>query len=672
MFLYCGTNGASTGGGGGTIVTNNLYAAGLPNTWRPNFPNHGEISGDPYTIVDERIRLNSYPGTLTLTFFETVIFRSATLDSPSGTNTAVLNSPSKTIPFSGTTASGADRCLSITFHLAGGDLESVFFESPFFYQRKVFTDIDFFRTFNAVSNGSYLVPSGGAITIEFPEPTIIFSAETTGLARYFFGATEVFRTTTQEAYPNPITSLRFDIDLRALTYFCPSQSLQNGYDEETVIFADYANGYPNPAHRAFTSVGVTSPNFSGTLTFREPTIVLQIIATSLSINGSPRDPPSFTHPTKISSITCTNLSYIRFYQAIPREQRHTFESRDFTQFSIGETNIATPDYAVSGGMISLSNTLICSADGLSKSPLFGPGTLTFSFTHEILFRSITLAAGSGTLSINSSTYELAPGIEIFANDWVSGGEYCKTFSVALDGEIASFRAQFLPATEYTPATTVNENFDTLAWEFSVTTFDTNIANEYGSPNVAFAGPGIGGGGGPGPGENNSYLGRATLDPIIFPQPTWVESISFINTVLGSTIALDGNPPEQLPIYGLNSLYTLSVKKKITSIVPSLTAIYRIIYEAPLRQIIGLPDNAPTRVQISPDLFGSKYFKILSKGGASSNILASPGSLYVQASPAPTAESVYGEWNIGDTPKIYHGVLKTGGTGALIYYAVYEI
>jgi hypothetical protein len=95
--------------------------------------------------------------------------------------------------------------------------------------------------------------------------------------------------------------------------------------------------------------------------------------------------------------------------------------------------------------------------------------------------------------------------------------------------------------------------------------------------------------------------------------------------------------------------------------------------------VGLVDNAPTRVNIpSTNKQGSYLFvckSVLANGAtatfnASSSQDAVAGSVVrVTDSASITNERIALDYQANQVPQLYHQVLKTGGTGAIIFYNV---
>lgn len=681
MFIYCGSGTTTTSGG--STITNNYYqnSSLLPNTinFLSNVPsNHCSFSA--YNKIGDAAFLSAYPGVLTLTFFEEIIFKKILLKTPAGTNTAVLKNKNGTIlytlPITGTTLLDSKKCWIIELHLASGTgLQELLFETPFFYQRKEFSDIDFFRTYNAYSDGTKLLPATGLITIEFPEPTIIFETESTGTVFYYDNAQNVFTTSSNETYPNPITKIICDTDLTAINYYCPSINLQNGFIETTVDFTTFQNGYIDPRHEAFTSSGVCTPLFTGTITFRVPTIVTAVTAITTAINGYNHNPASFVYPIKTNTLQLTGASEIRFFDQVYFYPQRDYINIDFTTVQTGEINISNDYFAIESAdqlnnpaMVNGAKNIIFSADSNAAAPLQGSGLIIITAPEQTLFRSITLASGSGTAIMGTASYALGP-VETFLNDFVSGGEYAKTIQINLNGELQSISVEKKIINNYQPTTTVIENFEQPSYDFSTVIFDTNTPGPYGSPNTFYGGPGIGSGGAI---ANSTYLGGATLSNINFTTPTYVDRIKFLNTQFGSSATLDGNI-YYLPNYGANGIYTLTLKKKITSIILNSTAIYEIIYEAQPRINVSLIDNSSVRASLG-FLTGNLKLQVVGSANtqiiASKSFAASPGTIFLQVAPAQTGESVYAEWLPNQPLSVYHGTLKSGGTGVPLYYYVF--
>ncbi len=680
MFIYCGNSGTTTGGSGGTVINNNNYyyeSSLLPNTinFLSDEPSH-HCTFSAYTKIGNAAFLPSYPGILTLTFFEEVIFKSVLLQSPAGSNSVVLKNKTgttlHTFPVTGATLTESKKCWIIELHLASGTgLQELVFETPFAYQRKEFTDIDFFRTYNAYSDGTKLLPSVGLITIEFPEPTLIFGTESTGTIFYYNGAINVFTTDTNAVYPNPITKILCDTDLTAINYYCAATTLQNGYEERIIDFTTYQPGYIDPRHEAFTSTGVCAPLFSGTITFKVPTIVTAVTAAATIINGYAHTPASFTHQIKTTTLQLTNASEIRFFDQPRNYPSRDWITLDFSAAVTGEINITNDYFTITSAdqlnnpaMVNSSKNVIYSADSSAATPLQGSGQITITAPEQTLFRSLTLASGSGTATINAVVYALGPVETFFDPD-----TRAKTIIINLAGELQSIMLEKKNIALYEPTNLVIETFAQPSFDFSSVRFDTNTPGAYGSPNVAFAGPGIGSGGAI---ANSTYLGYATLSNITFAEPTYIESIKFLNTPFSSSVTAD-TEMFFLPNYGPNGIYILRPKKKITTLVLSSTAIYEITFEAKPRINVSLPDNATTRASLG-FMTGNLRLEII--GSANTNIIASKsytaasGAIYMQSSAAQTGESVFAEWLPNQPFSIYHGTLKSGGTGDALFYYVF--
>ena len=85
--------------------------------------------------------------------------------------------------------------------------------------------------------------------------------------------------------------------------------------------------------------------------------------------------------------------------------------------------------------------------------------------------------------------------------------------------------------------------------------------------------------------------------------------------------------------------------------------------------------------MTPNIFaprGNFKFNVsaLIPGGANTIISATksnitqPGILFIQSATATTFESVLGRWNPNTSLELYHGTIKTGGIGAMLYYVIF--
>ncbi len=695
MFIYCGSNannisGGSGGGSGSTTINNynSLYKNTINFKSYPFISNHCTLVSDPFTIVSDALKLNTFPGTVIFEFNEDIVFKSANIVNYAGANTLTLKNESNGIILNlnfilGNVTSNT-LCRKVEFTLNLADILNLNFETPYAYDTKVFTsDTYFYNTYNALATGSGLISNLGNITIEFPEPTIIYKAYTTGQVFYYLDNTKVFEGDTNTPYINPINRIELDTDLTKLNYYSPKTTLTNGYILENILFNTYTPGYPNPKHYQFISSGQVNTTFTGTISFIEPTVITKVIATSISVDSKIHY-TDINSPIKAQTLVVTGLSELSFYYTPYYTQKHTYETISFNSFEVGEINIQneyfniySSDQLNNPAMINATKHCIYSSNSDAKNPLAGQGTINLVFKNETYLYSIT-TLGDATLSINNKTYAING--EVFLNDFINGSELCTSAQLTLLltaslTQLKLYQAKTLSQT-YTLYT---EDFNTASYEFSSTTFDTNVASVYGTPNNSFAGPGIGSGGQIGPGQNTTYLGFATQSNLVFNESTYIESISFINSVYNAHIIADSNTI-YLPNYGQNSLYTLSIKKNIANIQLNLAAVYSITYNIKAkREVISLLDNSITPTTLAlPDLNGSFQFKIYSfeTNGAVSYITLSKGNvnttgtIYIQASYAITNESVFAQWLPNTQIQLYHNTVKIGGVGNPIYYVVF--
>ena len=87
----------------------------------------------------------------------------------------------------------------------------------------------------------------------------------------------------------------------------------------------------------------------------------------------------------------------------------------------------------------------------------------------------------------------------------------------------------------------------------------------------------------------------------------------------------------------------------------------------------MPDNLSTRGSLG-FLTGNLKLQVIGSANtqiiASKSYAASSGGIFLQIASSLTGESVYAEWLPNQPLQIYHGTLKTGGTGNLLYYTIF--
>lgn len=239
----------------------------------------------------------------------------------------------------------------------------------------------------------------------------------------------------------------------------------------------------------------------------------------------------------------------------------------------------------------------------------------------------------------------------------------------------------------------------------------------GSPNNTATppGPGVGAGGQVGqPGENLYDEGHLLIisadanplapnsDPaggeiiITFTSPVLVREINFLNVDTDNTTIVQydasSNPIDliRVPNLGTNSF------QKVPTPIPYLTSSMTItltgmagigtlcyaVCESGQGQvvIVNLPDNAMTHVNVPSTAMQGTYMLLVKSAnpdGAAATFMAAcaynaqGGSIArLTSAPSITDETVNIAWPMNGTPQLYHDILKTGGTGALIPYNVH--
>ncbi len=674
MFLYCQPTTAINGNT--TNLNSVYYTDGLKNLVQfPFYSNHYSVTGSPTTVG------NNLTGNFTFTFNEEVIFDIATINTITGANKIVLktinNTIIETLNFTTTTVS-KKILFSIAEFQITDELINFSFLTSQFYERKIFNEAvgtEIINLFNpkitgAVATGTSIT---GTITMEFLY-TILFSAKFTGTVNLYFENTLVYSGTTLY-YPNPITKAVFTGDITELCYYCqklpaPTTTLYT--------FIDYEK-------YEFTSSGtITLSGFTGTITFNKKTYVDQINLSSagnITIDGDIYVTNSFSKGFYVTVLTVENLLSLKYEMIYHTEiVIEGFETHNFNSYTPGTINIkgiTTSDQINTPAMYN-GTGIIISQNANALSPLSGPGILYVKFDEQVYLRSIT-ATGSGTVTINNKTYTIHNNTVNF-HDWIHKdciltSNFIINFSgVLMDMTYADKEKEEV----YMPGNLIIENFETPTIEFPSTIFDTNISGPLGTPNTAYLGPGVGAGGSPGNGQNSTYLGGATQSNIVFDIPRYIESITFLNCEFGNYFKLvDNNSVTIKTLYignfGTNSVHKISIKVKDVKQIQlfGTQAITQLVYEADPREVIQIPDNSITPVNLTTQNTGN--YKITVTGDTTSYITCSKSSgspsIFIQSSPASTGQQIWAQWPSGSPVQIYHNPPKTGGTGNMLTYVV---
>lgn len=678
MFLFCQGTTTSGGGGGGTTIINNYNytTSGLLN--RANFdvnynPHYVLTSSSPIIHGAGNISMAS-AGTITFTFNEVVVFKQTTVSAIGDSMTLYKNGTPTVVNFVATTYTADILCDTIVYTLSAGiAIEDLQFLSQRTIERKYFTDtagteiISNLWCAGAISTGTSLQPNP-TIKIYFYEPTIIYGAKTTGDITLYNGPNLVY-IGPADGYPNVCTYAELSTELFYIDIYCPAQIPT--IETTTFNFLSYPIGYSSYESYQFTCVGTRGAGgYTGTISFNAPTYItaMQFSASAtIQIDGNTYTTGTFTRTFKAQTLTVQNLENIT-YEIIPHIEQtnnHTYYTETFSQLWAGSINIITDDLEIytadqlnTPAMI--DSGVIISADANAAIPFAGAGTMTIQFRRPTYLNNITFS-GTATIAIGSKTY-ICTGITYF-QDFINASEYlCDSFTITTTG------GKLLSITYYTAPATIPETrietFGTTGFiigrttrEFATTNFDTATAG----PQYITPGTGI---------YNTTYLGGATLGTITFDQPRYVNYILCINSQLSDQINTTyiGN-------FGVNSVIKLFIKKTVAQLtITGAVAIAEIEYEAPQYTIFGLPDNAPTlyatayttgqyTLNIQP-LTGSYAYTYLiasksTNGGATIYIQTSTNTLY--------NEEVYAQWS-GTNLELYHGILRTGGTGAILYYS----
>lgn len=701
MFLSCGGGNTSTSSVCHVCVNNNYI--NLP-TWITNFKLYPQVSDhfnitstQPITQVGANI---TSTGVITFTFNENVVFVSATVAALMGSNSIVFkdstNTVVKTVTFSSTTASDTIlfRSVDITLDM-GTQLVNFSWQSAMNYHERTFNDAVNTTLFSlypmtingAIATGTQIIPSGaGPITIIFAHPTIIYNVTFTGTIKLYVGAVEVYEAVGVLAYYDPVTSITIDTSLTSIG---------------TLIMSNPA------AALTYTSVSCTTEShyfsLSGaTLTFYEPTFIngfTQSGSGAIVINGvTYNNTHSFADYGLISTISGGTLSTISVAQREHHEESiGGFTSLDFSTYTAGTIVIETDYYLIQSAdqlnkpaMISTSPSgfgVLCSQDTNSLVPSGGAGTINITFKQPTYLASLTFDATiAGTVIVGGKTYTISTTVS--PRDWINAGCMLTT-AITINITAGTGRLTGMSISTVLPSyyerdssNYITEDFETQTVEFSCMAFDTNIATALGTPNSAYGGPGIGVGGGPGNGANTTYLGHATQSNITFDQSRWIRSITLINSLFNYSLSFYDATPSLIATtytgnFGANSIVTIAVNKKVKSVViTGNMAIAAITYSATPRYVVGLLDNAVTPVAFATSTSGNYILTISGLTGTATAIAtatksssAVAGTLWAQSNAATTGESVAISWPIGTQIQLYHNTIRSGGTGATLWYVI---
>jgi hypothetical protein len=682
MFLSCGGTAASGGGGGGTTIINNYYNNNYLNaplntinfSTYPFYSNHATVSG---TVTQ------TYPyvrGTFTIYMRENSVFRSALFQNrvvaPTMTFRDELGVAVKTVTANTDLVQDYILFRSVDLVLADADISLFTWQTvpPYINAdlSQVGEVIDFYPLFweNATTDGTTIsATAAGNIIIRGILPFVPYNLAFTGTVWAYDEAGTLVYTGTVLNYPNPVRRLEISGTVTNLSYFCIWQEPQ--------LFDTFAN----VETFLFSTDGTT-------ITFRQPTFIKNIVGTVTAVNGVPIAAVNvnklilaYSIAGSITALDCERVAH--FEQNIGG-----FQTLNFSALGSGEINIETDylhiytaDQLNTPAMVNAGN-IIFSGDANALVPFADAGTILVDFKQPTYVREITFTAGStGTVAINSKIYPIAASV--FPRDFINADcMLAENFTInftnagSLAGLVIS--AQLPEFYERDSQNYITEDFGTRTVEFAATIFDTNVATELGTPNTAFAGPGTGLGGGPGNGQNDTYLGGATTDNIVFDRARWVKNILFINCRIGYKIDLyDAAAALVKTLYignfGQNSVHRTAINKKIKSItVTGSMAIAEIIYGTDPRFVVGIPDNSSLPASVGTATSGTISYSIEADAKsivrATSNGLTA-GAVSIVASAAATDEMVYLQWPAASPPEIYHAITKTGGTGALIYYVI---
>jgi len=427
--------------------------------------------------------------------------------------------------------------------------------------------------------------------------------------------------------------------------------------------------------------------YANSLNFAGNFVLTEIIYSGL--NSSTYTPPNIINYTFNQNTGETNIWSNYFTVSTADQVNHppvilNTASTIYTAFGAPNTAFGGPGIGGGGGSgqpgansVALGQALAYSEDGNAKIPFPGLGAVSVNFRVPVFLQKINYLNAQGSVVVNSTF--TVPNYGVNSVQTIFINQECESFISTTSGVITGISFAPLQLLDFDLPTSylTVANFSTPVPEFTFTAFDTNVGNNYGTPNTAFGGPGIGAGGTAGPGQNTTYRGFATLSNITFNSSYYIDHVDVVNSTYGSYVQL-GSTKIYTGNYGPDSVYRIypdPTLAAISSITISGVALLEIGYYVSLpRQIIALTNSA-TPVSITSAMTGNYTLNVQSLANGASSIIqcskgvaTNTGLIYAQQSPGSLGERVLAVWPVSSSIQLYFSTLP--GIAGTYYYVIF--